>query len=150
MSQIRFPNEINPALPGIICISHGPMACAVVESAEMILGELENVAALGLEVNDSLEEYRRELQEMWRKMPENTVLLIDLFGGSPFNVLMKIIPELKRPVYALSGLNLPMVLEIAQDRETHADGKMIISNTMESYRKAAVDVGEFVMDLMET
>lgn len=43
------PEKINPDLPGIVILSHGPFAVALLETAQLIFGEADNIAAFSLE-----------------------------------------------------------------------------------------------------
>lgn len=48
MKSFRSEN-MNPEVPGIILLSHGPFAVSLVETASMLFGDAENIAAYSLE-----------------------------------------------------------------------------------------------------
>ena len=66
-------NEIQSDIPGIILLSHGPLASGLLGTMEMVLGTVENVTALELEEGDHTEEYRKRIAEIAEAMPEKSV-----------------------------------------------------------------------------
>ncbi len=50
-------------MAGIIIATHGNMAKAMLESAELIVGKQENVETLGLNYGDSIDEFSRRLED---------------------------------------------------------------------------------------
>ena len=82
-------NEIQSDIPGIILLSHGPLASGLLGTMEMVLGTVDNVTALELEEGDHPEKYRMRIAEIAEAMPEKSVFLMDIFGGSPFNQVIQ-------------------------------------------------------------
>lgn len=115
--QVYIQEEIKPDLPGIILLSHGPFAVALVETAKMLFGDSENLAAFSLEPGDDIDQYRETFAETIRKFPEGSLLLVDLFGGTPCNQLMRYIQETGKPLEIVSGMNLPMLVTAVLARE---------------------------------
>ncbi|WP_440322885.1 PTS sugar transporter subunit IIA [Laedolimicola sp.] len=72
----------------IILISHGPLSKAMLETAQMIVGEQEHVTCFGLYLGDSVDLFRERVEEEIRnKLEESDVLVLtDMQSGSPFNV----------------------------------------------------------------
>ena len=70
----------------IIVAAHGESAPALLKTAGMILGNFENVHPVtflpGQGPEDLVEEYTRIVEA---SDAEETLLLVDLFGGSPYN-----------------------------------------------------------------
>ena len=116
MALIKRAEAKNPDIPGVLCISHGPLAGALIESAEMIAGKFENLASLGLEPSDSQESFKADLEAILGELPEETMVLVDIFGGTPCNVLMRLANEKQKPVYAVAGMNLTMLLDVLNSR----------------------------------
>ena len=77
-------NEIQSDIPGIILLSHGPLASGLLGTMEMVLGTVENVTALELEEGDHPEEYRKRIAEIAEAMPEKSVIFNGYFRGKPF------------------------------------------------------------------
>ena len=60
----------------IILIPHGPLSKAMLETAQMIVGEQEHVTCFGLYLGDSVDLFRERVEEEIRnKLEESDVLL---------------------------------------------------------------------------
>ncbi len=99
-------------MTNLILISHGALAAGMREAAEMILGEQEQMAVFGLYPGDTGDSFSEKLEQAIDQFgePGNTLILADLPSGTPSNASMLMV--LKRGVHALSGCNLPALLEI--------------------------------------
>ncbi|HDX7259343.1 TPA: PTS sugar transporter subunit IIA [Clostridioides difficile] len=108
-------------MTGIIIATHGNMAKAMLESAELIVGKQENVETLGLNHGDSIDEFSRKLEDGIEKYKDEGVLvLLDFYGGTPFNTSAIIINKFAKvcELECLTGVNLPMLLELFLNRDT--------------------------------
>lgn len=142
MRKILDKENINNELPGLILLSHGPMAIACKESAELICGEIENCAAYALEEGDDVEQFGPAVQEAIEAFPEDSVIMLDLFGGSPCNQMIKLMlqnPEKK--LHVISGLNLPMLIEATVLRYSYS-GDELIKNLQNVGKEGILSVAE--------
>ncbi len=108
-------------MAGIIIAAHGNMAKAMLESAELIVGKQEKVETLGLNHGDSIDEFSRRLEEGIEKYKDEGVLiLLDFYGGTPFNTSAVVINKFAKEceLECLTGVNLPMLLELFLNRDT--------------------------------
>lgn len=119
---------INPEVPGIILLSHGPFAVSLVDTAAMIFGESENIAAFSLEPGDDIDEYRKAFVECIDKFPEGSMIVVDLFGGTPCNQVMRHIQETGKPLEVVAGMNLPMLVNAVISRQ-EMSGKSLSEDT---------------------
>ena len=101
---------------GIIVISHGPMAHAIVESAEFFLGKIDRIVSLELAADDDPDDFGKKIQESCQQLncKDGVVILADLFGGTPCNQACLM---MKEDLHVISGMNLSMLLEICMMRE---------------------------------
>jgi PTS system mannose-specific IIA component len=100
----------------IMLLSHGPLAQSLVETARMILGPLPDVGALSIAEGMSPESLSRQLAEfMEQAIGEEVLILVDLLGGSPSNLAVRLVLDNPR-VELVTGLNLPMLLEVLPQR----------------------------------
>ena len=111
------PEKVNKDLPGIILLSHGPFAVSLVDTAKMLFGESENIAAYSLEPGDDIDKYREAFVETINEFPEGSMILVDLFGGTPCNQVMRHIQETEKPLEVVGGMNLPMLVNEVLARE---------------------------------
>lgn len=100
----------------IVIVSHGDLGDALIRSAEMIVGPTEGLYAVSLSPDDSPESLGAKLERALHAIAEQeTLLLIDLFGGTPCNVAARQV--LKENVECVTGVNLPMLLELIVSRD---------------------------------
>ncbi|MBQ7223442.1 MAG: hypothetical protein IJS38_02610 [Erysipelotrichaceae bacterium] len=101
----------------LIVLSHGSFAKGLVETSMMLFGQTgrNNVYPICLGPEENTDEYLKRVTEKLED-PERTLVLIDIYGGSPFNTVVKLSREKK--IYALAGINVPLMLEILVRRET--------------------------------
>ena len=96
----------------IIVAAHGKSAPALLKTAGMILGNFENVHPVtflpGQGPEDLVEEYIRIVEA---SEAEETLLLVDLFGGSPYNAGAQFAAT-REGVDVVSGVNVPMLIEV--------------------------------------
>lgn len=96
----------------IIVAAHGESAPALLATARMILGNTENVHpvtfAPGEGPEDLIEKYRAIMSSAGDST--ETLILVDLFGGSPYNAAARVAAE-DSSVDVVSGVNVPMLIE---------------------------------------
>jgi mannose PTS system EIIA component len=127
----------------VVLVGHGGFPQGVLEGAEMILGPQRGMHAVGLSPDqdpDSVVEQVRGLREAAGAAP--MLLLVDLFGGSPGNAVAAAF--LREPdVEVVTGVNLPMVLEVANRRnKAGRDVSALKGYAVAAATAGIVDVGE--------
>ncbi|AEE91835.1 PTS system fructose subfamily IIA component [Tepidanaerobacter acetatoxydans Re1] len=105
---------------GILIVTHSNFGKELLRSAELIVGRQENIETLGLEHGDSVEELYKKVKDSLKKLDrgEGVLILTDLFGGSPSNVTAAAMKENNIKVESISGVNLPMLIEALDLRNT--------------------------------
>lgn len=101
-------------LPWIILMTHGEAGVELKRSAEMIAGELQDVYCLSLMEGMDPFDYAEELKNLLASAPDDTIILTDLFGGTPSNTAAAF--ATKKNYTVLSGLNLAMLIEAEMQR----------------------------------
>lgn len=100
----------------IVLVSHGDLGAALIRSAEMIMGPVEQVFAVSLLPEEAPESFGAKLAAALAGFEGQDVLvLIDLFGGTPYNVAARLVLDGNRE--CVTGANLPMLLEVLSARE---------------------------------
>lgn len=145
--KVYRQEKLNEDLPGIILLSHGPFAVSLVETAQMIFGDSENIAAFSLEAGDDIDKYREAFVDMIEKFQEGSLIMVDLFGGTPCNQVMRYIQETGKVLEVAAGMNLPMLINAVMSREELA-GKDFSTDTVENGKKGIfrIDVEGFLND----
>lgn len=102
---------------GVVICTHGAAGRGLVQSAEMICGVQENVAVVSYEMGETVEMLQQHIATEFSKMAsmDSLLILTDIKGGTPFNVMVNIIRD--DPRYRLlTGINTPMLLELFINR----------------------------------
>jgi PTS system mannose-specific IIA component len=103
---------------GVVVATHGNFGPCLLSTLQMIYGGTEGMVAVSLESEDSLEVFQEKLDSALKRVdPQSTgaLVLVDMLGGTPFNVAMRMAPTTKLRV--VTGVNLPMLIKIASHRE---------------------------------
>ncbi|HHW17840.1 MAG TPA: PTS sugar transporter subunit IIA [Firmicutes bacterium] len=103
---------------GIVIMSHGDCASGLLSAASLIMGDLPLCKAVGLYPGESLEDFINKVRKVIEEFPNGVEVfcLVDLFGGTPANTAA-LLYEM-RGHKCITGVNLPMLLEILSSRET--------------------------------
>ncbi len=129
---------------GIVLAAHGPLPGAFLESTQMILGELPQVASISLMPGDSLEGLVDRLQAAVHGVNtgDGVLILLDMFGGTPANATA-ILTQQANDFRAVTGANLPMLLETFLARMN--------TNRLESLAETAFSGGQAgIVDIVES
>lgn len=102
---------------GIVVVTHGQLARELVAAAEMIIGEIPNVTAVSIGWQESPKDAEREIEGAVTRVEsgKGTVVLTDMFGGTPSNLSLTFLDAGK--VEVVTGVNLPMLIRLASLRE---------------------------------
>ena len=101
---------------GIVVVTHGQLARELVAAAEMIIGEIPNVTAVSIGWQESPEDAEREIAIAVTRVEsgKGTVVLTDMFGGTPSNLSLTFLETGK--VEVVTGVNLPMLIRLTSLR----------------------------------
>lgn len=104
---------------GILVVSHGGLAEGMLNAMQMITGEQENVRALGLLESEAPETLIERIRDAVDSMDdgEGVLIMVDLYGATPFNASSRLYLESERKIEIVTGANLPMLVEIVISRE---------------------------------
>ena len=95
----------------IVVAGHGDLAGALVSSAQLICGMVDDLHAIGLRPDDSPESFGERLAAA-TATDGPVLILTDLVGGTPHNVAMAV--ARRQPAAVLiSGVNLAVLIEAA-------------------------------------
>lgn len=110
-------------MKNIILLTHGEFSKGIAQSCRFILGDVPNLTALSITLNESVEETKAMLENAWKDFHNSapTLLVTDIPGGSTTQSAIRFLaghPE----VYLVSGLCLGLLLslvmlELTDDRE---------------------------------
>lgn len=95
----------------VLVTSHGHLASGIVSSFEFIAGKSEQIITLELD-SAGIGSYRNRLEQLLANVSDPVLILTDLKGGTPYNEAFKYYLSHPKKVRLISGLNLPMLLEL--------------------------------------
>jgi PTS system mannose-specific IIA component len=101
---------------GIVVVTHGRVAEELVNAARTIHGELPRIVAVSIGWGDDASAASTAIE---RGIAEaggggDTLVLTDMFGGTPTNLSL---PFLSEHVEIVTGVSLPMIIKAAALRE---------------------------------
>lgn len=116
----------------IILATHGKFAEGIHMSGSMIFGEQENVAVVTFMPNEGPDDLARKYDEAMASFNNDaqTLFMVDLFGGSPYNAAMKFHQEHPETTAILTGLNLPMLIEVYGARLMGGDSAVELADSV--------------------
>lgn len=121
----------------IILASHGAFSAGIKESGQMIFGPQEDVEAVVLTPDMGPDDFRAKVLAAIDtfSQKEQILFLADLWGGTPFNQISRLIEEHEGDGWVcVTGLNLPMLIAAYGERfgsESAADiAKTIFSEAV--------------------
>jgi PTS system mannose-specific IIA component len=103
----------------LLVITHGNFGIELVKSVEMIMGEQEDVSALGLNPGESVEDLRESadrIVEANKEAGKETIILVDILGGSPSNVALYLLK--KHGIKLVTGVNMYMLIEMFSQKDS--------------------------------
>ncbi|HBN28456.1 MAG TPA: PTS mannose transporter subunit IIAB [Clostridiaceae bacterium] len=104
-----------------LIITHGFSGKELLKSVEMIMGEQKNVKALGLSLGESVDDLKNTADNIVvenQKAGLDTIILVDILGGSPSNVALYLLKKYKN-IKLITGVNMPMLIEFFQSRDSN-------------------------------
>lgn len=100
---------------GIVVVTHGKLAKELIEAVKFVLSSTPKVKMAGvcLDPDREFESFKQDIKTAIKKVKEKdgTLLVTDMFGGTPSNISLTFLEENK--VEVVSGVNLPMLLKLA-------------------------------------
>lgn len=102
---------------GVVIVSHGRLANELLAAAEQVVGDLPHISSVSIGWHDNVEAAQSEIERAIKSVSQGrgVLLLTDMFGGTPTNISAMFIEADK--VEVVTGVNLPMVIKLASQKE---------------------------------
>ena len=112
-----------------VMATHGTFAVGIKESIKLIAGEFKNLKALSCYMKEDFN-LKDEIDKILLEgKGEEIIVVTDIFGGSVNNAFVERIPENKN-LFVISGLNLPLMLELIGEYEDYSSAENLIINSI--------------------
>ena len=101
---------------GLVVVTHGRLASALLETASQVCGAIEAARAVDVPAAQDPRTISQRVREAVREVDRGSgaLVLVDLFGGTPWNCSIRL--AVAPAVEVLAGVNLPMLLKFASIR----------------------------------
>ncbi|MEO3988333.1 PTS mannose transporter subunit IIAB [Pseudocitrobacter cyperus] len=120
----------------IVIGTHGWAAEQLLKTAEMLLGEQENVGWIdfvpGENAETLIEKYNAQLAKL--DTSKGVLFLVDTWGGSPFNAASRIVVD-KEHYEVIAGVNIPMLVETLMARDDNPSFDELVAIAVETGRE---------------
>ena len=125
---------------GIIVASHGQMAQGLLDTTKWFFGDQPQFEAICLQPGQDLEEFDQIIQDTIARVNsgDGVILFCDLLFGTPCN---RSALALRDGVEVITGMNLPVILELLGCREfTEESLKELTTRMIEVAREGIKDL----------
>lgn len=126
----------------LVLISHGKFCEELKKSTEMIMGPQEDIYTLPLLPEDGTETYKQKFLTVTDSL-NDFVVLCDLLGGTPANIIAKLIME-GQLITLYAGMNLPMVIEFINSQMIGSEPEFVRAGC-----ESIVSVNELINGIAE-
>jgi len=101
---------------GLLIVTHCDLGKEFLNAAEFIVGKMEAVEVISITQTSNSEKIRKMIEDKISVLNKGkgVLILTDMFGGTPSNISLSFLKD--EMVEVLTGVNLPMVIAIAQNR----------------------------------
>jgi len=121
MPSCRRPpkEDVHHTMIGVVIVAHGGLAAEFRAALEHVVGPQQRLESLSIGPDDDVEARRTELIEAVRRVDAGSgvIVLTDMFGGTPTNIASTFLGQDK--VEVITGVNLPMLIKLAQAQGEH-------------------------------
>jgi PTS system mannose-specific IIA component len=127
---------------GVVVVTHGQLATELVNSAEMIVGDLPHFTAVSIGWHDDVDHAREEIARAIERVATSAgadgqrapvLVLSDMFGGTPANLGVTFVSP---GVEVITGVNLPMLIKLA--RPQSASDLLTVAREMREHGRNAI------------
>jgi PTS system mannose-specific IIA component len=98
---------------GGVIVSHGHLGEEMIHTAEMIVGKINNITSVSIDLTTDVESSRDQIKRAIQTVNNGSgvVILTDMFGGTPSNISLSFLDESN--VEVITGVNLAMLIQFS-------------------------------------
>jgi PTS system mannose-specific IIA component len=99
---------------GSLIVTHGRLAIELLNAAEAIVGDVQNVVAVSIGWHDDVDIARTMVEKAIQRVDRGggVLILTDMFGGTPTNIASTFLDD--GAIEIVTGVNLPMLIKLTQ------------------------------------
>lgn len=101
---------------GMVLVTHGGIGSELLTALDQIVGPQAQAKAISIAPDDDMDRCRSAILTAIKDVNsgDGVVLLTDMFGGTPSNLAISVMPKTNAVV--LAGVNLPILIKLASLR----------------------------------
>lgn len=127
---------------GLILVAHAGLSEAMLRSAEMIVGQIDNCEQVEVAPGESADHIMAKVVAAVDKVSaDGAIIMTDLFGGTPSNMALSFLKD--GAIEVLTGFNLPMIIDFCSKRSKMEVPKLALE-LQKSGREGIIIAGEFL------
>jgi PTS system mannose-specific IIA component len=102
---------------GIVVVAHFNLAREMVAATELIVGKQDQFQYVDIFPDEEVDKIKKKLTDALKGVEsgDGTIILTDMFGGTPSNISLSFLQEGK--VEVVTGTNLPMLIKLVTYRQ---------------------------------
>ena len=129
---------------GILLITHKRLAEEFIATAELIVGKIETCVGLSLDPDLPVDDLRQQINQAMDEVNDGdgVIVLTDMFGGTPSNLSLSFLNT--EGIEVVTGVNLPMLLNLAQSREGHEVGEL--ARIIKDYGRRSISLASEILN----
>ncbi|MEJ2431554.1 MAG: PTS sugar transporter subunit IIA [Deltaproteobacteria bacterium] len=129
---------------GMLVITHRRLAEEFIATAELIVGKIENCVGLSLDPDLPVDDLRQQIDQAMDEVNDGdgVIVLTDMFGGTPSNLSLSFLNN--KGIEVVTGVNLPMLLKLAQSREGHKVDEL--ARIIKDYGRHSISLASEILD----
>jgi len=112
---------------GLVIVTHGRLAVEFRAALEHVVGPQQQIEAISIGSHDDETVSRAQIVAAVERVDtgDGVAILTDMFGATPSNLVISMMAG--RNVEILAGINLPMIIKLAQVRRTEPLAEAVIA-----------------------
>jgi len=128
---------------GIVVVTHGDLGTELLRTAQEIVGKFASVESVSIDASEQIDKARKKIEAALQRVNDGSGVLIltDLFGGTPSNLVLSYL-EVGR-LEVVTGVNLPMLMKLPSLREER-DLRAVADNVAKYGQRNILVASEFL------
>ena len=129
---------------GIVIVTHRQLGDSLIDAAQFIVGSKpELIESVSIDLNEKVDVLRDKIANGIKNVQsdEGTLILTDMFGGTPSNLSYSFLEEGR--IEVLSGVNLPVLIKAIDSRPDMELAKL--AECLEAYGKKSISMASGIL-----
>ena len=129
---------------GVLVVTHCQLGDALLEAAEFILGQRPDaMEAVSIDINENSDKLRNKIADGLKRLKsdDGTLILTDMFGGTPSNLSYSFLEEGR--IEVISGVNLPILIRAASARKNQNLPDLAVN--LEAFGKKSISLASGIL-----